>query len=47
MINDLLDLVFLFSVDDVWGWSGVVRSMRSRLVIGHEEGRMEDVVDAP
>ena|SRR5258707_9240050 len=33
VINDLLDLVFFFPFDKVWGWSRVVWSMGRHLAI--------------
>ena len=33
VINDLLDLVFFFSFDKVWGWSGIVWSMGCHFAI--------------
>ena len=34
VINDLLDLIFFFSFDEVWGWSRIVRSMYRHFAIG-------------
>ncbi len=34
VINDLLDLVFLFSLDEIWGWSRIVRSVCCCFTIG-------------
>src|SRR5258707_15604895 len=33
VINDLLNLIFFFSLDEVWGWSGIVWSMGCRFAI--------------
>ena len=33
VINDLLDLIFFFSFNKVWGWSRIVRSMHFCLAI--------------
>jgi hypothetical protein len=47
VINDVLDLVLLFSFYEVRRWPRVVRSMGCVLVIGGEQRGVEDVVDCP
>ena len=47
MTDDLLYGVFFFPIDHVWGWPRIVRSMCRGLMIGHEEGRVEHIVNTP
>ncbi len=34
VINDLLDFIFFFSFDEIWGWSRIVRSVYCCFAIG-------------
>ena len=47
VINDGLDLVLVFSLDQFGGWSDIVRSVLRSLVVCCEETGMEHVVDLP
>ena len=47
MTDDPFHGVFFFPVDHVRRWPGIVGSVCHSLVIGHEEGRMEHIVDTP
>ena len=47
MISDGLDLIFLFSVDDVWGWSREVGSVLSCLMIRRKKAGVKDIVNRP
>ena len=47
MTDDFFYGVFFFPVDHVRRWLRIVRSVCSSLVIGHEEGCVEHIVDTP
>ena len=47
VIPDGLDFVFLFSVDDVWGWSREVGSVLFCFLIRREKPGVENVVYCP
>ena len=47
VINDGLDLILVFSLDQFGGWSDVVRSVLRSLVVCREETGVEHVVDLP
>ena len=47
MVPDGLDLILLFSIDDVWGWSREVGSVLPCLLIWGEKPGMKDVVHCP
>ena len=47
VISDGLDFVFLFSVDDVWGWSWEVGSVLFHFSIWREKTGVENIVYCP
>jgi hypothetical protein len=47
MINNVLDLVFLFSGDKVRQWPRVIWSMHRGLTIRGQQEGVEDVMDGP
>jgi hypothetical protein len=47
VINDGLDLILVFSLDQFGGWSDIVRSVLRSLVVCREETGVEHVVDLP
>ena len=47
MINDGLDLEFLLSVDDVWGWSREVVAVLGSFPERRQEAGMKYVMDGP
>ena len=47
VIDNGLDLVFLFTLNQVRWWTHEVGSVGSGLLIGQEEGGVEYVMDAP
>jgi len=47
MINDGFYFVFRVFVHEVWGWSGVVRSVRGSLFERDQQRGMEDVMNPP
>ena len=47
MISDGLDLVFFFSINDVWGRSREVGSVLFRLLIRGQKAGVEDVMYRP
>jgi hypothetical protein len=47
VINDILDLVFLFSRDKVRQWPRVVWSVHCVFTIRGQQGGVEDVMDGP
>ena len=47
VINDVLDLVLLFSCDKVRQWPRVVWSVRRGFTIRGQQGGVEDVMDGP
>jgi hypothetical protein len=47
VINNGLDFVLVFSLDQFWGWFDVIGSMLWCFVICREEAGVEHVVDLP
>ena len=47
MTDDLFYGVFFFPIDHVQWWLRIVRPVCRGLMIGHEEGHVEHVVDTP
>jgi hypothetical protein len=47
VINNSLDFVLMFTLDQFRGWLDVVGSVLRSLVVWHEETGMEHVVDPP
>jgi hypothetical protein len=47
VINDGLDFVLVFTLDQFGGWFDVVGAVLWGLVIGHEEAGVEHIVDLP
>jgi hypothetical protein len=47
VINNGLNLVLVFSLDQFGGWSDVVRPVLWGLMVCREEAGMEHVVDSP
>ena len=47
VVSDGLDLVFLFSVDDVWGRSREIGSVLFRFLVRGQKAGVEDVVYCP
>ena len=47
MVSDGLDLVFFFSVNDIWGRSREVGSVLSRFLVRGQEASVENIMYGP
>ena len=47
MVSDGLDLIFFFSINDIWGWSREIGSILFRFLIRGQKAGVEDVVYGP